>query len=88
MREVLGEHPQYGYRRLAQDLRRRAVPWGVGFASRGAYLSSQAQPPFGSARQGYLGIVLLAGERAGLRAFPFGAPTPSEPPAGAGAGAL
>lgn len=25
MREVLGEHPQYGYRQLAQELRRRGV---------------------------------------------------------------
>lgn len=71
MREVLGEHPQYGYRRLARELRRRGVVINekrirrllndFHLALRRGLKKPKPNP--------LLEIVLLAGERADLRAF-------------------
>lgn len=96
MQEVLGEHPRTdtpGWRRNSgagkwSSTRNASTgystsstwPWGVGFASREAYLVPQAQSPAGDRSVGW-----GTGRPAGL---PLWAPTPNEPPAGAGARAL
>ncbi|MFN3368874.1 MAG: transposase, partial [Thermus sp.] len=71
MREVLGEHPQYGYRRLARELRRRGVVINEKRIRRllkefHLALGRKVRKPKPNP---LLEIVLLAGDRADLRAF-------------------
>lgn len=71
MREILGEHPQYGYRRLAQELRRRGVVINEKRIRRllnefHLVLGRKVRKP---KRNPLLEIVLMAGDRADLRAF-------------------
>ncbi|MFN4074077.1 MAG: IS3 family transposase [Thermus sp.] len=78
MREVLGEHPQYGYRRLERELRRRGVVINEKRICRllkefHLALGRKVRKPKPNP---LLEVVLLAGDRADLRALLLRARTP------------